>query len=208
MGQCNTVGPCNASGDAVLLPDGPMTVMTIKPKQAGTVVEIPNPNDRGSKISVNVPRGAKPGQTMAVPLPLQKAALEAQQEKQGKSYKTGKGKGYSTGEKVILGAAGATAVAGIAAGAVVVGDHFTGGSLGAADMAADAAGTVGDVVGRAVENAGEAALTVADRAPSMLSDAGQWIDGARQDAGEWIEGAGEQVGDWSENAGYMIMDLF
>merc|ERR1740138_387425 len=52
-----------------LLPAGPMTVLTVRPGQPGTTIEIKDPNNKGKTMQVNVPSGAKPGQKMAVPLP-------------------------------------------------------------------------------------------------------------------------------------------
>merc|ERR1740121_225805 len=50
-----------------LLPPGPMVVITVRKGQAGKEIEINDPNNKGRKIKVNVPPGAKVGQKMAVP---------------------------------------------------------------------------------------------------------------------------------------------
>merc|ERR1719476_1259294 len=99
-----------------LLPAGPMVVITVKKGQAGKEIEIYDPNNKGKKIKVNVPPGAKAGQKMAVPVP----------EKQKK---------HSTAAQLALGVGGMAAVGALAVGGVVLGDHLTGGHLGVADAA-------------------------------------------------------------------------
>jgi len=175
-----------------LLPSGPMTVITVAKGQAGTTIEIPDPNKKGSKIQVNVPTGAKPGQKMAVPLPEPGQSVEDVQKKQ---------KAHSTGAKLAMGTAGIAAVGGLALGGVVLGDHLTGGTLGVAEAAADIAGDVGTAAEDAVA-----------AAPGIAEDVGDWAAGAAGDAGEWIEGAAEDAGDWlgdaAEDTGDFIMSLF
>merc|ERR1719361_2830259 len=139
-----------------LLPPGPMTVITVKPGQAGSTIEIPDPNNKGKKIQVNVPPGAKPGQKMAIPMPDKGESVADVQKKQTS---------YSTGAKIALGTAGVGAVAGLAVGGVILGDHLTGGTLGVADAAADAAHVVAD-------GATDAAEAVADWAPGAAEAAG------------------------------------
>lgn len=168
-----------------LLPPGPMTVLTVRPGQAGTTVDIPDPNNKGQTIKVNVPAGAKEGQKMAVPLPEKGEKIEATVKKQA---------GYSTGAKLAMGTAGVGLAAGVALGGVILGDHLTGGTLGVSEAAADIAGDAGEVIADTAE------------------DAGEWVEGAAEDAGEWIEGAAEDAGDWlgdaAEDTGDFIMSLF
>jgi hypothetical protein len=175
-----------------LLPSGPMTVITVKPGQAGKTIEIPDPNNKKKKIQVNVPSGAKPGQKMAVPLP---AAGESAQDAVEKQKK------HSTGAKLAMGTAGIAAAGGAVLGGVILGDHLTGGTLGVSEAAADYAGEAVDWVEGA-----------ADAAPGVAEDAVDWAEGAAGDAGDWIEGAAEDAGDWlgdaADDTGDFIMSLF
>jgi hypothetical protein len=175
-----------------LLPKGPMTVLTVRPGQPGTTIELPDPNNKGQKISVNVPAGAKPGQKMAVPLPEPGCTVQDVQKKQ---------KEHSTGAKLAMGTAGIAAVGGLAVGGVILGDHLTGGTLGVAEAAAD--------VAEAARGAAEEAI---EEAPGAMDAAVDWAEGAVEDAPDWIEGAAEDAGDWlgdaADDTGDFIMSLF
>jgi len=181
-----------------LLPPGPMVVITVPKGAAGTSIEINDPNNHGRKLQVNVPPGAKPGQKMAVPVPEKGQTVEAVQKKQTS---------YSTGAKLAMGVGGVAAVAGLAVGGVILGDHLSGGAV--ADWAGEA---FGDGAGGAVEAA--TAWT-----EGAVADAGEWLGGAAEDVGEWATGAGEDIGefagdavDWlgdaAEDIGDFVMDLF
>merc|ERR1719335_2057528 len=52
-----------------LVPSGPTTVVTVPPGSAGKTIQVPHPSQKGQFISVNVPKGAKAGQAMLVPVP-------------------------------------------------------------------------------------------------------------------------------------------
>jgi hypothetical protein len=175
-----------------LLPPGPMTVLTVRQGQAGTCVSIPDPNNKGKTIKVNVPSGAKVGQKMAVPLPEPGETIEATVKKQS---------GYSTGAKLAMGTAGIGLAGGVALGGVILGDHLTGGALGVSEAAED--------IVKAIPGAAEDAV---DAAPGVAEDAGEWAAGAAEDAGDWIEGAAEDagffLGDAAEDTGDFIMSLF
>jgi len=175
-----------------LLPTGPMTVLTVRPGQPGTTIEIKDPNNKNQTIQVNVPSGSKPGQKMAVPLPEPGSTVQEVQRKQ---------KEHSTGAKLAMGTAGIAAVGGIAVGGVILGDHLTGGTLGVSEAAADVAESAVDWVEGAVEDA-----------PAFVDAAVDWTEGAAEDAGEWIEGAVEDAGDWlgdaAEDTGDFVMSLF
>jgi hypothetical protein len=175
-----------------LLPPGPMTVLTVRPGQPGTTIELPDPQNKGNTIQVNVPSGAKPGQKMAVPLPEPGSTVQEVQKKQ---------KEHSTGAKLAMGTAGIAAVTGLAVGGVILGDHLTGGTLGVSEAAADMAADAVDWAEGAVEDA-----------PATVDAVAEWTEGAAEDAGEWIEGATEDAGDWlgdaAEDTGDFIMSLF
>merc|ERR1740121_1443345 len=158
---------------SALLPTGPMVVITVKKGQAGKEIEIDDPNNKGKKIKVNVPPGAKVGQKMAVPVPEPGESVEAVAEKQKK---------HGAAAKLVLGAGGIAAVGAFAVGGVVLGDHLTGGHLGAVDAA---------------EGYAE---DVADWAPGAAEDAAEWIEGAAEDVGDWAPGAAEDAGEWAEDA--------
>merc|ERR1719450_230948 len=97
-----------------LVPAGPTTVITVPPGSPGTTIQVPHPGVKGAYIAVNVPRKAKVGQAMLVPVPAE-AAVTAHGAPVKAEAKKSAG-GWSTGGKV---AAGAAAVAGV--GAVAVG---------------------------------------------------------------------------------------
>jgi hypothetical protein len=165
-----------------LLPTGPMVVITIKRDQIGQCIQVPDPNNPGQQVPVYVPKDAKPGSKMAVPMPGKGEKVEQVQKKQ-KQYeddakKSGK---WSTGAKVGATGAALVGVGAIGVGGVILGDHLAGG-----DMAGDLADTAVDV-GEAIGDFGEDAI-------EALGDFGE-------DAIDWFGDAGEDVGDF-------IMDLF
>merc|ERR1719327_2601465 len=56
-----------------LVPAGPTTVVTVPPGSPGTTIQVPHPGVKGAYIAVNVPRQAKVGQAMLVPVPAEAA---------------------------------------------------------------------------------------------------------------------------------------
>merc|ERR1711971_1343522 len=99
-----------------LVPAGPTTVITVPPGSPGKTIQVPHPGVKGAFIAVNVPRNARPGQAMLVPVPAEAAVTAAGAPVKADKKSSG---GWSTGQKVAAGAAGAGAVAG--AGALAVG---------------------------------------------------------------------------------------
>merc|ERR1719409_112158 len=103
-----------------LVPPGPTTVVTVPPGSAGTTIQVPHPRRKGEFISVNVPASAKPGQAMLVPVPSEAvvAAIDTPTPTKGGSgggptHKSASAGGWSTADKVALGAAvGGAAVGG------------------------------------------------------------------------------------------------
>merc|ERR1712183_708562 len=146
-----------------LLPSGPMTVITVRPRQPGQCIQIPNPNNPSEQVSVYVPPHAKPGSKMAVPLPAKGESVQAVQEKQKEHERSG---GWSTGGKIAAAGAGLVAVGAVGVGGVILGDHLAGG-----DMAAD--------IGASVVDAGE---TIGD----VAVDAVDWLGDAGEDVGDFI----------------------
>merc|ERR1719343_322473 len=109
-----------------LLPTGPMVVITAKNGQAGKEIEIDDPNNKGKKIKVNVPPGAKAGQKLAVPVPEAGESVATVAEKQKK---------HGADAGLGLGVGGVAAVGVLAVGGVVLGGVVGGGHLGVADAA-------------------------------------------------------------------------
>jgi len=208
-----------------LLPAGPMMVITVRAGQPGKVIKLEDPNNVGQQVEVAVPKNAKVGAKVAVPVP-------AKGEKPADVVKKQEGMGLGT--KAALGTTAAVLGAGAVVGGVVLGDHLTGGGLGTEDMAADAgdaiadaaadaadfvadaaadagdaiadaAADVGDAIGEAAADAGRAiAEATVDAAPHVLDgveDAAEWAEGAGEDAAEWFADMGDTLGD-------TVMDLF
>jgi hypothetical protein len=167
-----------------LVPPGPTTVITVPEGAPGTTIQVPHPRAKGAFISVKVPKSAKAGQAMLVPVPqdVPAAARSAPVKKHVRTASrvssppvaaaSGGGE-WSTGGKVVAGAAGVLGVGGVAVGGVVLGEHI-------ADHGLDA--TV-EAVGDGIEDAAEV------------------TEEFFVDAGEFIVDAGEDVGDF-------VMDLF
>merc|ERR1719191_1758037 len=86
-----------------LVPAGPTTVITVPPGSPGTTIQVPHPGVKGAFIAVNVPRNAKVGQTMLVPVPVEAAVTAHGAPVKAEKKSSG---GWSTGGKVAAGAAG------------------------------------------------------------------------------------------------------
>jgi len=203
-----------------LLPQGPMIIVVVKAGQAGTMIDVPNPNCPGQMIQVFVPAHAKPGAKMAIPIPAEGESVETVQKKQQKHDKdTGtKTSSWSSGAKMAAGGAAVAGIAAVGVGGVILGDHLAGGDM--ADSIGSAAVDAGETIG---DGASTAADAVGDWAPGAAEDAGDWISGAADDAGDWTADAAGDVGDWGEDAvgaagdwlggagedlGGFVMDLF
>jgi len=170
-----------------LLPAGPMVVIKVPPGSSGTTIEVDDPNNKGKKIQVNVPPGAKAGQKMAVPVPAKGETVEQVQEKQKK---------HSTAAKVAMGVGGVAVVGGLAVGGVILGDHLSGGAV--AEAAGDAFGDgAADAMAAATAWTEGAAADVAE----VAGDAGEAVVDFGEDAIDWL-------GDAAEDAGQFVMDLF
>lgn len=169
-----------------LLPEGPTTVITVAPNQAGTLVDIKDPMNPGKTVKVYVPPHAKPGQKLAVPIPQQGEDIADVQKKQEKhDQEHGTKTSWTTGGKVAAGTAAVGAAAAVGVGGVILGDHLAGGAMA-------------DTIGAEAVEAGEA---VGDAATEAYGAAEDWAPGALEDAGDWLGDAGEDAGDF-------VMDLF
>mmetsp|Transcript_28686 Transcript_28686/g.66555 ORF Transcript_28686/g.66555 Transcript_28686/m.66555 type:complete len:290 (+) Transcript_28686:127-996(+) len=175
-----------------LLPAGPMIVVTVKEGQPGTAIMVPDPNNANQQIQVAVPKTARVGSKLAVPVPKEGEQVADVMEKQ---------KGMSAGGKVALTAAGIVGLGAVAVGGVVLGDYLTGGDLGTEEMAADAAEAVTDAAEHAVDEATPVVEDAAEAVADAAEDAADWTADAAEDAAAWFEDVGDTIGD-------AVMDLF
>lgn len=179
-----------------IVPAGPTISVKVPPGSAGTTIHVPHPKLPGQFIAVNVPKNAKTGQAMLVPVPM------ASPEDATPEVETGGAgtdpvapghvvagvatpakparKGWSTGAKV----AGVAAVGGVAVGGALLGAEI-------AEHGAEAT----------FDSIGDGLTTGAEAAGDALGDAGEHISEFAADAGEWFVDAADSAGDF-------IMDLF
>merc|ERR1719263_1815927 len=96
-----------------LVPPGKTTVVNVPHGAPGTTIQVPYPGKPGAFIPVNVPKSAKPGQAMLVPVPdTPTYATTATVDAHGSGASAASSAGWSTGAKV---AAGSAAVVGVGA---------------------------------------------------------------------------------------------
>jgi len=176
---------------APIIEAGPTTCIKVPPGAPGTTINVPHPKDKTKFISVSVPATARPGQPMMVPVPPLEGASTVpplspptpEEAVAAAAAKPDK-KGWSTAGKVAAGTAGVAAVAGLAVGGVILGEHI-------AEEGWDAT----------MEDLGD-----------WAGDAGSAIGGAAETVGEGIadgaEAAVDWVGDAADTTGHFIMDLF
>ena len=175
-----------------LVPQGKTVCLTIRPGQPGKSIRVNHPDAAGMQFVVNVPRKAKVGRKMLVPVPdISRAVRCKGAYSGGRSDGGGDAKphsetksGWSTGTKV-------------AAGAAAVGIGAAGGALGvyAAEHGVEETGEM--LAGGATD----ALDAVGDWVPDAAEAVVDWGEEAVGDAGDWLEGAGEDVGEF-------FMDLF
>merc|ERR1712146_732393 len=86
-----------------LVPPGKTTVVNVPRGAPGTTIQVPYPGIPGAFIAVNVPKSAKPGQAMLVPVPdaPTHATAAAAGARAAKPSSTTSG-GWSTGQKLQL----------------------------------------------------------------------------------------------------------
>jgi len=110
-----------------LLPAGPMIVLSVKAGQPGKVIKVYNPSNPGQQVKVAVPKTAKVGSDLAVPLPAKgETATDVVRRQEG----------MGLGAKLELGTTSAVV------GGVVLGDHLTGCELVTKDIAAHAGDSI------------------------------------------------------------------
>lgn len=170
-----------------LVASGPTTTVKV-PKGPGgrppKSIRMPHPKRKGEFFMVNVPKGAKVGQVLLVPVP-----------EHGEAKGSGKGK-PSTGGAVestpaeeYKKAEGGSGMSGKSAAAWTAGAAVAGAGLGVGGM----------VLGEHIAEEGWDATL--DAAGDGLADAGDAAVDFGEDAGEWIVDAADDVGDF-------VMDLF
>jgi len=115
-----------------LLPNGPIVVLKVGPGQGGQTIVINDPNNPGKQVEVNVPRGIRPGQKMAVPVPEKGENVEDVQQRQ----------------KLLspMGTAGVAAVSGLAVGGAILGAHLDRGEDADEDLLGDSVVDAGDFI--------------------------------------------------------------
>jgi len=157
---------------------GPTMCVRVPEGAPGTTVHVPHPKAKGQFIAVQVPPGARAGQSMLVPVPdaaplaegpLPEPPAPAVGAAAPAAPAKEKKKGWSTGAKV----AAVGGVAGVAVVGALLGEHIAEEGW---DATLEDIGDVATDVGDGLAEGGEAAV-------------------------DWIEGAGEDVGDF-------IVDLF
>jgi hypothetical protein len=161
-----------------LLPIGNAIVVTVRPGQPGTVIEIANPSKQGEVMKVSVPARAKVGSKLAVPVPSPGESVEDVVKKQEEQQRK---EGWSAGGKVAAGLGGVALAGGLVVGGALLGDHLAGGTV-----AVDAAGSVADALTDAGDWIADAATDVGDALGDFAEDAGDWLGDAGEDAGDWI----------------------
>merc|ERR1719352_1770544 len=182
-----------------IVPAGPTMTVRVPPGSAGTTIHVPHPKFPGQFIAVEVPKNAREGQAMMVPvpmklpeegfddvapsappLPVDAPAAAAEAVATAPTPAKPARKGWSTGAKV----AGVAAVGGFAVGGALLGTEI-------AEHGAEATfDAIGDGLSTGAEAAGDA-----------LGDAGEHIAEFAGDAGDWFVDAADTTGDF-------IMDLF
>jgi hypothetical protein len=161
-----------------IVPSGPTMVVKVPPGSPGTIIQVPHPQNKSMMIAVEVPKTARVGKAMIVPVPPltvaggEPVAAPYVASAGGKADppKADKDKGsLSTGEKMGFAVGGAALVGGMAVAGAVIGDAAADGAFdGAVDAAGDALGDAGDVLG------------------DVAGDAGDWLMDVGEDAGDFI----------------------
>jgi len=144
-----------------LVPEGPMFFVKVRPGQAGKKIQVPHPKDKSVNMTVVVPRNAKPGQEMLVPIP--------ELSKRSVAPVAGE-KGGHSGGKVAAGVVGAGLIVG---GAILYLDE-------------DAQEAVVDFAEDALAWTEEAAADIGEWVPEAGADAGDWIVEAGDSAGGFV----------------------
>lgn len=164
-----------------IVPSGPTMVVKVPPGGPGTIIAVPHPKNKAMQIAVEVPKTARVGAAMIVPvppLPAGGSGSYAPGQPVDAPYASGGGggaappkkdTGLSAGEKAGFAVGGVALVGGMAVAGAMIGDAAADGAFdGALDSAGDALGDAGDVLG------------------DLGGDAGDWLMDAGADAGDFI----------------------
>jgi len=166
-----------------LVPPGQTTVVNVQKGWAGRQVLVPHPLVKGAFITVAVPKTAKVGQAMLIPVPEDKAVSASGAPLKPEKASAGKVAGGAAAGAAIA-VAGGAAVAGAVVGGAILGEHV-------AEHGVDA---TMDAAGDGLETAADAVLDVAEEGAEAIED-------FAIDAGEFMIDAADDVGDF-------VMDLF
>merc|ERR1719411_1643576 len=161
---------------AQIVKPGETFCVKVPPGGPGSIIQVPHPKQKGQLVAVNVPKTAKVGQAMLVPIPqgdpkpvelvepsaVQAASVEKMEE--GPAKEAAKKK-WSTGSKVAAGAGGVAVVGGLAVAGAVLGEHIS--SEGWDATMAE----LGDVATSAGDGITDAASHVADFASDAADSA-------------------------------------
>jgi hypothetical protein len=155
-----------------MLPEGDMIVITVKKEHVGQeVILVNHPGKKGETLKVAIPKKARAGQKIAIPIPTEMESVEEVARKQAAHNK-----GMSTGAKAAVGTTVVAAAGAGVLGGVILGDHLAGGTL--------------------AEQIGEGAVDAGEAAGEFAVDAGEAIGDFAEDVGEWLGDAGEDAGEW------------
>jgi len=173
-----------------VVPSGPVITIKVPPRSPGTVIKVPHPRNKSQMIRVQVPKSARVGQTMIVPVPALKARTGGYVPTPASGrIPTPSAPPASSARIPTPSAPPASSAKPTASGSPskkgrkdVVGVGL--GGLGLVGGAAVAGALIGDAVG--------------DGDLDGVIDA---VDLGLDDAGDWLLDAGEDAGDF-------IMDLF
>jgi hypothetical protein len=160
---------------------GRTMVVKVPPGGPGTVIQVPHPDDKSMNIAVEVPKTARVGAAMIVPVPSLPSGTYAPGEPVAPPYVSGGGGGgggkpdkpkdtsLSAGEKAGFAVGGAALIGGMAVAGAMIGDAAADGAFdGAIADAGGALGDAGDVMG------------------DFAGDAGDWLMDIGGDAGDFV----------------------
>merc|ERR1712232_718090 len=139
-----------------IMPAGKTTVVNVPRGAAGTTIQVPYPGKPGAFIAVNVPKSAKAGQAMLVPVPDTATYAASKSGHDSAATASATREGWSTGGKVAAGTAAVVGVGAAAVGGAILGDHITEHGVDATvDTVGDGLTDAGEAIGDFAVDAGE-----------------------------------------------------
>lgn len=161
---------------------GPTMVVKVPPGGPGSVIQVPHPKDKSMNIAVEVPKTARVGAAMIVPVPPLPSRGSAYTPgapvsapyvptPSGGAHPPKKDTSLSAGEKAGFAVGGAALIGGMAVAGAMIGDAAADGAFdGAIDSAGDAVADAGDVLGDAAGDAGDWLMDVGADAGDFIMD--------------------------------------